>query len=113
YMPMLDLQQHLQQELLNNPFLELEEPEDEPTPEKTAEEEKEETQKDDEVDWEEILLNGFEVGGQREQFESLQYIEPVSVEAKDLADHLREQLQMLEISPRLRLMCQEIIGNIS
>jgi RNA polymerase sigma-54 factor len=28
YMPMLDLQQHLQHELLSNPFLELEEPEE-------------------------------------------------------------------------------------
>ena len=26
YMPLLDLQQHIKQELLNNPFLELEEP---------------------------------------------------------------------------------------
>jgi len=29
YMPLLDLQQHLKQELLNNPFLEMVEPEDE------------------------------------------------------------------------------------
>lgn len=113
YMPMLDLQQHLQQELLNNPFLELEEPEEEAVPEKTTEQEQEETKKDDEVDWEEILINGFDVGGQREQFESLQYVEPVSVETRDLADHLRDQLQMLEIAPRQRLLCEEIIGNIS
>jgi RNA polymerase sigma-54 factor len=112
YMPMLDLQQHLQQELLNNPFLELEEPEEEAAPEKTTEQEQEATKKDDEVDWEEILINGFDVGGQREQFESLQYVEPVSVETRDLADHLREQLQMLEIQPRQRLLCEEIIGNI-
>ena len=39
YMPMLDLQQHLQHELLGNPFLELEEPEEEAQPEKTTEEE--------------------------------------------------------------------------
>ncbi len=113
YMPMLDLQQHLQQELLNNPFLELEEPEDEAQPDKTTEQEQEEVKKDDEVDWEEILINGFEVGGQREQFESLQYIEPVSVESRDLSDHLRDQLQMLEVSPRQQLLCEEIIGNIN
>jgi len=29
YMPLLDLQQHLKQELLGNPFLELEEPDEE------------------------------------------------------------------------------------
>jgi RNA polymerase sigma-54 factor len=113
YMPMLDLQQHLQQELLNNPFLELEEPEEEAVPEKTTEQEQAEVKKDDEIDWEEILINGFEVGGQREQFESLQYVEPVSIETRDLADHLRDQLQMLDISPRLRLLCEEIIGNIN
>lgn len=113
YMPMLDLQQHLQQELLNNPFLELEEPEDEETPEKTTEQEQEEVKKDDEVDWEEILLNGFDVGGAKEQFEVMDYIEPVSVESRDLADHLRDQLQMLHLTPRMRLLCEELIGNIN
>lgn len=113
YMPMLDLQQHLQAELLNNPFLELEEPEEEETPEKTTEEQQEEVKKDDEVDWEEILLNGFDVGGQKEQYEQLEYVEPVSVESRDLADHLRDQLQMLNLPARQRLLCEEIIGNIN
>ena len=113
YMPMLDLQQHLQAELLNNPFLELEEPEEEETPEKTTEQEQEEVKKDDEVDWEEILLNGFEVGGQKEQFEVMDYVEPVSVESRDLADHLRDQLQMLELAPRMHLLCEELIGNLN
>ncbi|MBA2290949.1 MAG: RNA polymerase factor sigma-54 [Gemmatimonadales bacterium] len=113
YMPMLDLQQHLQQELLNNPFLELEEPEDEEKPEKTTEQEQEEVKKDDEIDWEEILLNGFDVGGSREQFESSEYIEPVTVESRDLADYLRDQIQMLDLQPRRQLLCEEIIGNIN
>jgi RNA polymerase sigma-54 factor len=113
YMPMLDLQQHLQQELLNNPFLELEEPEDEELPEKTTEQENEEVKKDDEIDWEEILLNGFDVGGTREQFESMEYAEPVSVETRNLSDHLRDQLQMLELTPRQHLLCDELLGNIN
>jgi len=113
YMPMMDLQQHLKQELLSNPFLELLEPEEEQQEEKTAEQKKEETQKDDEVDWEEILLNGFEVGGQREQFEQLEYIEPVTVETTNLVDHLREQLQMIELSPRQRLLSEEFLGNMN
>lgn len=113
YMPMLDLQQHLQQELLSNPFLELEEAEEEEGPEKSTAEEQEETKKDDEVDWEEILLHGFEVGGAKEQFEPQQeYTEPQSVAVADLSDHLREQLRMLDLSPRLRLLAEEIIGNI-
>ena len=113
YMPMMDLQQHLKQELLANPFLELLEPEEEETPEeKTAEQEKEKAEKEDEVDWEEILLNGFEVGGTREQFEQQEYIEPVSVETRDLIDHLRDQLQLLDLTPRQRLLSEEFLGNI-
>ena len=60
------------------------------------EEEKEQKEKEDEIDWEEILLNGFEVGGTREQYEQQEYTEPVTVETRDLIDHLREQLQMLD-----------------
>jgi RNA polymerase sigma-54 factor len=113
YMPMMDLQQHLKQELLANPFLELLEPEeDESAEEKGTEQEKEQAKKDDEVDWEEILLNGFEVGGQREQFEATEYIEPVTVETTDLDDHLREQLQMMDLTPRQRLLGEEFLGNI-
>jgi RNA polymerase sigma-54 factor len=112
YMPMLDLQQHLQQELLNNPFLELEEPEEEEAPDKTTEEEQEEAAKDDEVDWEEILLNGFDVGGAREQFEVTDYVEPQNVDTAGLPEHLREQLQMLELSPRIGMLAEEIVGNI-
>lgn len=114
YMPMLDLQQHLQQELLGNPFLELEEPEEEETAEKTTEEEQEIAKKDDEVDWEEILLNGFDVsGGAREQYEQHDYIEPVTVDSENLADFLGEQLQMLDLTPRQRLLTEEIAGNIT
>lgn len=117
YMPMMDLQQHLKQELLVNPFLELLEPEDEESEtekqEADKEKEKEKAEKEDEMDWEEILLNGFDVGGTREQFEQLEYTEPVTVEKTDLSDHLREQLQMLELSPRQRLLSEEFLGNIN
>ena len=64
YMPLLDLQQHLKQELLNNPFLDLVEGDVEEQAEQKEEKEKEKA--DDEIDWEEILLNGFETGGRRE-----------------------------------------------
>jgi RNA polymerase sigma-54 factor len=116
YMPMMDLQQHLKQELLANPFLELLEPEEE-TPEQVAadqeKEQKEQKEKQDEVDWEEILLNGFEVGGTREQYEQLEYNEPVTVETRNLIDHLREQLQMLTLTPRQLLLAEEFLGNIN
>jgi RNA polymerase sigma-54 factor len=113
YMPMMDLQQHLKQELLANPFLELLEPEDETPEQQTAEKEKEQKDKQDEVDWEEILLNGFEVGGTREQYEQLEYTEPVTVETRNLIDHLRDQLQMLTLTPRQLLLAEEFLGNIN
>jgi DNA-directed RNA polymerase specialized sigma54-like protein len=113
YMPMMDLQQHLKQELLANPFLELLEPEEETPEQKDSEQEKEQKEKEEEMDWEEILLNGFEVGGTREQYEQLEYTEPVTVETKDLIDHLREQLQMMTLSPRQLLLAEEFLGNIN
>jgi RNA polymerase sigma-54 factor len=117
YMPMMDLQQHLKQELLANPFLELLEPEDEESAEQEKqqepEKEKEQQQKDEEMDWEEILLNGFDVGGTREQFEVQEYTEPVTVETRNLTDHLREQLQLMELTPRQRLLGEEFLGNMT
>jgi RNA polymerase sigma-54 factor len=114
YMPLLDLQQHIKQEMLNNPFLDLEEPqvsEDEMAPVE-KEKEKEEKEKAEEIDWEEILLDGFEAGGRRAEYEEKEYYEPVSVESRDLYDHLRDQLMLLRFSARQVLLGEEIIGNI-
>src|SRR5688500_14643945 len=110
YMPLLDLQQHLKQELLNNPFLDLVEPDAE---EEAKEQEKEKEKEDDEIDWEEILLNGFETGGRREEYEEREYYEPVSVDTKDLGDHLHDQLTLLRLSERELLLGEEVIGNVS
>jgi RNA polymerase sigma-54 factor len=116
YMPLLDLQQHLKQELLSNPFLELEEA-DEETEVQLAEEAgtKEEERDADEPDWESILLDdGPEGAGLSRDFsEAREYVEPVPVESKDLADHLHEQVQMLELTPRQRLLAEEFLGNIA
>jgi RNA polymerase sigma-54 factor len=114
YMPLLDLQQHIKQEMLNNPFLDLEEPqvtEDEMAPAE-KEKEKEEKEKAEEIDWEEILLDGFEAGGRRQEYEEKEYYEPVTVESRDLYDHLRDQLVLLRLSARQVLLGEEIIGNI-
>ncbi|MEX0907887.1 MAG: RNA polymerase factor sigma-54 [Gemmatimonadota bacterium] len=114
YMPLLDLQQHIKQEMLNNPFLDLEEPqvtEDEMAPQE-KDKEKEEKEKSEEIDWEEILLDGFEAGGRRQEYEEKEYYEPVSVESRDLYDHLRDQLMLLRLSPREVLLGEELIGNI-
>jgi RNA polymerase sigma-54 factor len=118
YMPMMDLQQHLKQELLVNPFLELIEPEEEEqqqesAPDQEKEKEKEKQEKEAEIDWEEILLNGFDVGGVRPQYEEQEYLEPVCVEQPDLIDHLRGQLQLLSLTPRQQLLSEEFLGNIT
>jgi len=117
YMPLLDLQQHLKQELLNNPFLdmvELEEDE-ESEEEEAAEPEAATEQKDssDEIDWEEILLDGFDTGGRREEHEEREYYEPVTVDTRDLSDHLADQITLLDLTPRQQLLADEFIGNIN
>lgn len=113
YMPMMDLQQHLKQEIMINPFLELMEPEEEDRDEPTADQEKEKAEREDEIDWEEILLNGFDVGGTRAQTEVQEYLEPVCVEIPNLVDHLREQLQFLSLTPRQQLLCEEFLGALN
>jgi RNA polymerase sigma-54 factor len=118
YMPLLDLQQHLKQELLNNPFLELVEPEedeedDSPEAEAQTEEQPPEEQKNDEIDWEEILLEGFDAGGRREEHEEKEYYEPVTAQSRDLSDHLLEQIALLDLTPREGLLAEEFIGNIN
>jgi RNA polymerase sigma-54 factor len=117
YMPLLDLQQHLKQELLGNPFLELVEPEDE-TEVPLAEEAKEDTKEaeaNDEPDWERILLDDGPDSGPppRDMSEAREYVEPVPVESKDLSDYLRDQMRLLDLSPRQQFLAEEFIGNIA
>jgi RNA polymerase sigma-54 factor len=125
YMPLLDLQQHLKQELLTNPFLELSDDENEDD-ENEAESTDGETVEDvpvnedpvaetseKETDWEEILLNGFEAeGATHEQRDDREQYEAVSVGTARLEDHLREQLVLLDLTPRELLLADEFIGNI-
>ncbi|MBW3554279.1 MAG: RNA polymerase factor sigma-54, partial [Gemmatimonadetes bacterium] len=110
YMPLMDLQQHIKQEMLNNPFLDLEEPLVDAEDLKGDEEK--EKDKDEEIDWEEILLDGFDAGGRKQEYEQKEYYEPVRVETRDLADHLADQLKLMRLSPREVLLGEEIIGNI-
>ena len=120
YMPLLDLQQHLKQELLNNPFLDLVEAEEEDEEEQTESEpdaiaeSPEDKERGEEIDWEEILLDGFDTaGGRREEHEEREYYEPVTVASRDLSDHLRDQVSLLELDPRQMLLADEFLGNIN
>src|SRR5579859_7232246 len=118
YMPLLDLQQHLKQELLNNPFLELVEPEEDEEEEAAetdvqAEQQPAEEQKNNEIDWEEILLEGFDAGGRREEHEEKEYYEPVTAQSRDLSDHLLEQIALLDLTPRELVLAEEFVGNVN
>jgi RNA polymerase sigma-54 factor len=115
YMPQLDLQQHLKTELLTNPFLEMVEAEDEELAAETAtqEQEQEQAEKENEIDWEEIILDGFQVGGSRGEYEEREVFERVAVGVRSLSDHLSEQLLLLELTPRQRFLSEEFIGNIA
>src|SRR5678809_497832 len=115
----LDLQAHLKQELLNNPFLDMVEPEEDDEDEGEVQEEttnpEAEPEKDEkgEIDWEEILLDGFDAGGRREEHEEREYYEPVTVDSRDLSDHLRDQVTLLDLTPRQMYLADEFIGNIN
>ena len=111
YMPLLDLEQHLKEQMAENPFLEMQDAFEEKEVE-LKEDTLDEPMGDDEVDWEEILLDGFEVGGQRQQYEEREVFEPTPVEAQDLHDHLLGQLTLLPITEREIRLGEEVIGNI-
>jgi RNA polymerase sigma-54 factor len=113
YMPLLDLQAHLKTELAENPFLELTEADasQEVSLDEVQDSAKETS--DDEIDWDEILLNGFEPGGQRRgQFEEKEFHEATPVEESNLRDLLMVQLNHLPLGDREVRLGEEIVGNI-
>ncbi|HXO86760.1 MAG TPA: RNA polymerase factor sigma-54 [Gemmatimonadales bacterium] len=117
YMPLLDLEQHLKQELLGNPFLEMVEPEEEvqaTAAEQQQNKPEKEAKAEDEPDWESILLDDRTEHGvpSGSYSDAREYIEPVTVEGKDLIDHLRDQTRMLDLNPRQQLLAEEFLGNI-
>ena len=112
YLPLLELEQHLKQELIQNPFLEMREPEEEFAEQAESEEKAEE---EEEVDWEEILLDGFDPGYRsgptRERPEDV--AEKVGETTIDLWDHLLAQLyQNNGYRDGDMRIGEEIIGNI-
>ena len=112
YLPLLELEQHLKQELVQNPFLEMREPEEEFAEQAESEEGVDE---DEEIDWEEILLDGFDpgyrTGPTRERPEEV--AEKVGETTIDLWDHLLAQLYESDgyRDGDMRIG-EEIIGNI-
>ena len=66
----------------------------------------------EEINWEDILLDGFDQGDWRAPTEEREFSEPVSVQTRDLTGYLREQLQLLDLTDRQRLLVEEFLGNI-
>jgi RNA polymerase sigma-54 factor len=124
-MPLLDLQQHLKQELEQNPFLDLVEPDEDedadssdpedPVPvEDLAEPDAPpEPDRDESTAWEDFMEEGFDDGSRGlSSAESSDFPDPVNVATTNLTDHLREQVGMLDLTDRERLLADEFIGNI-
>ncbi|MDE2880130.1 RNA polymerase factor sigma-54 [Candidatus Palauibacter soopunensis] len=118
HMPLLDLQGHLQQALVDNPFLDLVEPGDEPDDagddrdalaEDAGDDRVEEA---DEVDWEDVLLDDFDAGGRHEEYGDREFYTPAAAATPTLWDHLHEQLNLLRLGARQLRIGEEIIGNV-
>ncbi len=110
YMPILDLQQHLKAEMAENPFLEMAEADVES---EVPLEEEPSDRDDDEIDWEEILLDGFDQGGRAPRQEQYEYRQRTAIEEGDLRDHLLEQLHHLALTEREIRLGEELIGNLA
>lgn len=111
HMPILDLRGHLRQELVANPFLELVEPE-EGIAEESDEPAQAEDAVDDEVDWEQLLLDDFAPGGRGEEYEAREAFTPTVMATRSLWDHLYEQMNLLRLGTREVVIGEEIIGNV-
>jgi len=116
YMPLMELQQHLKEELLVNPFLEMADADEESEQDEVSLESKEETEEqnkdENEVDWENILLDGFHSAPTVSTFENREFYERAPVAERDLSDHLRDQIQLLDIDDSQIPLIEEILGNI-
>jgi RNA polymerase sigma-54 factor len=118
----LQLEQLIRNELQMNPVLEAAEEveEEQETPE--AEDEKKEDKaeeelevKDDEIDWEEYLEEGFDLGGKmnEEKESGEQRWEPTPVYQTTLEEHLFNQLSEKTLPENTKLLIQFIIGCLS
>ncbi len=59
------------------------------------------------VDADERLL------GRREEPEERAYYEPVTVDSRNLADHLIDQITLLDLTPRQQFLADEFVGNVN
>jgi RNA polymerase sigma-54 factor len=130
HMPLLELQQHLKQELTENPFLELIDEDEEPVASPDSETDASLTEAtdgdepldpidhaaaaEDESRWEEFVLAGGE-DSDREPMspEEPSREVPIAALAQGLDEHLRAQVRLLDLSERDLLLADEFIGNMT
>lgn len=118
-MSSLELTEYVEQQVLENPLLEVPEPEQERTEEQreTREELRETTEKKEfDVDWEEYFQDSSDLGispnrGQREVIEQPSYEQFVS-QAPTLVEHLSFQLSLSKAPQDIKIIVQYLIGNV-
>ncbi len=117
-MPSLELSQHIEQELLTNPLLEVDEenpPAEAPEPDRGEEvqskEESELTGDDQNVDWSEYFDDGYqyEDGGRNER-EETEFYEKVPVGRTTLSESLTEQLHLLDLDEATQKVAEYLVG---
>jgi RNA polymerase sigma-54 factor len=119
-MPSLELSQHIEQELLTNPLLELDEESPESTePENGAAPERTTPSPDDtefkpeasEIDWSEYFDDGFEYAdGARAEHEETEFFERTPVGRTTLIGNLTDQLHLLDLDEETRRIAEYILG---
>jgi RNA polymerase sigma-54 factor len=123
-MPSLELSQHIEQELLANPLLELDEETQESTPESpSAENSQEEApteaaspdetefKADEDVNWSDYFDDGFEYAdGARAEREDAEFFERTPVGRTTLLDGLTEQLHLLDLDSETLRIAEYLLG---
>ena len=108
-MPLVELKSRLEQELAENPFLELLDSEGDDDIEADGEAQEDE---DEEIDWDELMLGDRDAEGQRSSYEPREHLEPIVVSTQNLRDYLTGQLGLLQLGQRQHRIADEIVGNI-
>jgi len=117
----LQLEQLIKQEIEMNPVLEQTEEQDEEQVEELDQKENENEEEElevaeDEIDWEEFLEEGFDLGGkmseERVHSDTQQY-EPTPVHFASLEEHLLAQLSEKKMDDSMRILIEYIIGSLS
>src|SRR5215813_7716170 len=109
--PTLELQQILKQELMQNPLLE---EVDEVVEDQDTHEEEPESEKDGEedIDWSEFMQEGLDRTYVPAQEQQTEFYEKVPVTRMSLAEHLTQQLRLMELAPEEISLGEFLIGSL-